>query len=145
MLEAWYVGHLETPVTVTTPAELDAVLDEVAEADSRQVAQLIADGDVTMPDLTVGLFRDRGSLRYSNGKHEYFSKNGAFPLPDGWDELMYYLGNTEFFYPDDAEIPVEAARRAAHDFLQNSALPRSVEWSQEPSPVINPQTHANEN
>ncbi|WP_409496073.1 Imm1 family immunity protein [Amycolatopsis sp. cmx-11-12] len=138
MLEAWYVGHLDEPVTVTTPAELDAVLDAVAAADTRQVVQLIPDGDLTKPDLTVGLYRDRGTLRYADQDDAYYSTGGTFALPDGWDELMYYLDTGEQFYPDNAEIPATEVRAAAHYFLTHQQLPGNVTLVTESGDIRNP-------
>ncbi len=135
MLEAWYVGHLDEPVTVTTPAELDAVLDAITAADTRQIVQLIPDGDLTKPDLTVGLYRDRGTLRYADHIDAYYSTGGTFALPDGWDELMYYLDTGEQFYPDDAEIPASEVRAAAHYFLTHQQLPTTITWATESGDV----------
>jgi hypothetical protein len=138
LLEAWYHNHTETPVAVTTAAELDAVLDEVAAAGPLQTALLITDGDVDKPDLYVGLNGDRGILRYSS--HDagvLYSRNTGVPfaLP-GWGEVIYYLDRADFEYPDDSEIPVDEVRQAAHDFLTSGgACPPGVTWAAQELPV----------
>ncbi|WP_370948379.1 Imm1 family immunity protein [Amycolatopsis sp. cg5] len=129
-LAAWYDGHLDTPVTVTNATELDIVLDAVTAANARQLVQLIPHGDTTKPDLTVGLHEDRGTLRYASHDVECYSTGGTFALPDGWDELLYYLGSAEFEYPDDAEIAAKDVREAAHEFLRTAGeRPAGVEWT----------------
>ncbi|GAB3702406.1 hypothetical protein GCM10027598_00580 [Amycolatopsis oliviviridis] len=130
-LEACYHGHTDQPVIVTGEAELDAVLDSVAALEGPQVVQLFVDGDIMKPDLTVGLHGDRGTLRYADEDQEYYSKSGAFPLPEH-GEVIYYLGRAEFEYPDDAEIPAADARNAAQEFLSTGgARPACVEWAAE--------------
>lgn len=136
MIEAWYQGHTEIPVTVTIPGELDAVLDAVVAAGALQMAQLITDGDIDKPHLFVGLNGDRGTLRYAGaGLSVSYSKNTGTPfeLPE-WDEVIYYFGRADFEYPDDAEIPADEVRKAAHEFLRTGgARPIGVEWTNEES------------
>jgi immunity protein Imm1 of predicted polymorphic toxin system len=143
MIQAWYEGHTEAPVTVTTAAELDAVLDDVAAAGAMQIAQLITDGDITRPHLFVGLNGDRGTLRYAGpGVGVWYSRKPGepFPLPP-WGEVIYYFARADFEYPDDAEIPAGDVREAAHAFLSSGGeRPPGVEWTEEPAPAINPST-----
>lgn len=144
MIKASYTGHTDTPVTVTTAAELDAVLDEVAAAGPLQIAHLIAGGDIRKPDLYVGLNNDRGTLRYwSDDAGVLYSQNTGtpFPLPE-WGEIIYYIERADFEYPDDSEIPVDTVRAAAHDFLATNGaqLPAGIKWAKETIPANNPPT-----
>lgn len=138
-LEASYDNHIETPVVVTTAAELDAVLDEVAAAGPLQMVHLLTDGDIHTPDLYVGLNGDRGTLRYSS--HDtgvLYSRNTGVPfaLP-AWGEVIYYVERADFEYPDDSEIPVGEVRQAAHDFLASGgACPERVIWAKEDLPAV---------
>ncbi|WET81639.1 Imm1 family immunity protein [Amycolatopsis sp. QT-25] len=144
MIEAWYDNHIDTPVTVTTAAELDAVLDEVAAGGPLQMAQLITDGDIGKPHLFVGLNDDRGTLRYSSDDAGilYSQNTGTpFPLPE-WGEVIYYFESADFQYPNDSEIPVSKVRAAAHDFLTTGGVqpPAGITWAEETIPAINPPT-----
>ncbi|MFE0020493.1 Imm1 family immunity protein [Amycolatopsis sp. NPDC059021] len=134
-LSAWYEGHTDAPVIVATPAELDALLDDVAALDGPQLVQLLQDGDMAKPDLSVGFDGDRGVLRYAGKAEEFYSKGGTFPLPE-YGEVMYYFATGEFEYPDDAEIPAADARKAAHEYLASGGeRPTCVEWTREgPTP-----------
>ncbi|GAA4527560.1 Imm1 family immunity protein [Amycolatopsis samaneae] len=138
MIQAWYEGHTETPVTVTTGAELDAVLDDVVKAGAPQLVQFLTEGDVRKPHMDVGLNGERGTLRYAGEglPSVSYSKNTGtpYPLPEG-DEVIYYLDRADFYYPDDAEIPATDARAAAHEFLASAgARPTNVEWTDEQAP-----------
>jgi hypothetical protein len=78
-------GSADGASAVTSPADLDRVLDAVADMDGPTLAELYTDGDPEKSWLEVGLNGDRGSLRYvgddaPNGAH---SKDGTFPLPAG--------------------------------------------------------------
>ncbi|MEJ3658583.1 Imm1 family immunity protein [Actinomycetes bacterium KLBMP 9759] len=139
LLAAWYDNHTEAPITVTTAAELDVVLEEVATAGPLQMAQLITNGDIHEPHLFVGLNGDRGTLRYSsNDAGILYSRNTGVPfaLPD-WGAVIYYFERADFQYPDDSEIPVDEVRQAAHDFLASGgARPGGVTWAREERPAI---------
>ncbi|MFD8496236.1 Imm1 family immunity protein [Amycolatopsis sp. NPDC059657] len=132
MIEAWYEGHTDKPVIVTTGEDLERVLDDVVAAGALQMAQLITDGDTNKPHLFVGLNGDRGTLRYAapDVPTSYSKNTGTpFPLPE-WEDITYYFGRADFEYPDDAEIPVTVVREAAHEFLTTAGQrPTGVEWT----------------
>ncbi|GAA2688147.1 MULTISPECIES: Imm1 family immunity protein [Actinosynnema] len=120
-LEAWYGEDQDEPVAVRTAAELDAVLDEVAGMRGRIIVHLkVADPpslDVRLMVLDVGLHGDAGTgaLFYRSPSGAWFSR-GATPEPSV-TELLYYYMNSDTEYPLDCEIPIDAARRAAHEYL----------------------------
>lgn len=132
MIEAWYRGHTDTSVTVSVAGELDGVLDAVVAAGALQMVQLITDGDIGKPHLFVGLNGDRGTLRYAGaGLPVSYSKNTGtrFELPE-WGEVIYYFDRADFEYPDDAEIPADQVRKAAHEFLTTGgARPAGIDWT----------------
>ncbi len=137
MIEAWYDGNASGATTVTTAADLDRVLDAVAAMSGPTLAELYTDGDPEKSWLEVGLHGERASLRYvgddaPNGAH---SKGETFPLPPG-GEVLYYFMNNPREYPDDAEIPVDIARQAAHDFLTSGGQrPSGVNWTEQDGPL----------
>ena len=137
MIEAWYDRNVDRVTTVTTPVGLDRVLDALAAMDGPTLAELYTDGDPDKSWLEVGLDGDRGSLRYvgDDAPNGAYSKGGTFPLPPGGEVLYYYMNNPRE-YPADAEIPAEAARKAAHEFLASGgARPSRVAWTEQDGPL----------
>lgn len=135
MLHAWYDERSEEPAVVTTAAELDAVLDEVAALDGPTLVQLFPGGDATGPDLTVGLHGDRGVLRYASedSPNAFYSANPSpFPLPE-WGAVRYYYMSSDSDYPDEAELPEKVVREAAHQFAASGGeRPTGIDWTSRP-------------
>lgn len=137
MIEAWYDMSSREATAVTTPVELDQVLDALAALDGPTLAELYTDGDPDKSWLEVGLHGDRGSLRYvgdshPNGAH---SKGGTFLLPP-YGEVLYYYMNNPREYPADAEIPAVDVRTAAHEFMASGGeRPTGVEWTDQAGPL----------
>lgn len=120
-LEAWYGDDQDDPVPVRTAEELDALLDEVAAMRGRVIVHLKVARppslDVRRMILDVGLNGDMGTgaLFYRSPNGAWFSR-GAAPDPSV-SELLYYYMNSDTEYPLDCEIPIDAVRRAAHEYL----------------------------
>ncbi|MGW5743708.1 Imm1 family immunity protein [Amycolatopsis sp. NPDC003861] len=136
MIEVWYERDAGA-TRVTTPAELDRVLDAVAATDGPTLAELYTDGDPDKSWLEVGLHGDRASLRYvgDDAPNGACSKGGTFASVHG-EEVVYYYMNNPREYPADAEIPVELARKAAHEFLASGgARPSVVAWTEQDGPL----------
>ncbi len=128
-LEAWFDVDHDGPTTVTTAAELDAVLDAVAGWSGPNTVQLTLAGQPERGLLDVGLDAEHGhGVLYYAGP----------TVPDGCctkgphtaDEvpLYYYMGSdTEF--PADAEIPLDEVRLAAYEWMTSGGeRPTSVQW-----------------
>jgi hypothetical protein len=134
VLHAWYDEKSDDPAVVTTAEELDAVLDAVAALDGPTLVQLFSGGDDAEVDLTVGLHGDRGVLRFASNDAEdaFYSRNSTepFPLP-AWGVVRYYYMSNDADYPDDAELPAEMVRAAAHEFARTAGQrPSNLSWSQ---------------
>lgn len=132
MLAAYFSGHTKEPVNVATAAELEAVLDAATKAGTLQLVLLLVDDDPRKPSLYAGLSGVRGVLRHSSpGLPVSYSNNSGTPyeLPE-WGEVVYYLDRTDFTFPENAEIPAESTRKAAHQFLvTNGERPQCVDWT----------------
>jgi hypothetical protein len=128
-LEAWFDVEDDEPNTVTTAAELDAVLDTVSGWPGRNTVQLILAGHPERGMLDVGLDAEhgRGVLYYAGPT----APDGCCTQgPHTADEtpLYYYMGSdTEF--PADAEVPLGVVRRAAHEYMTTGGeRPSGVQW-----------------
>ncbi|WP_041837036.1 Imm1 family immunity protein [Actinosynnema mirum] len=119
-LEAWYGDDQDDAVPVRTAAELDAVLDEVAAMRGRVIVHLKVARppslDVRRMILNVGLNGDAGlgSLFYRSPSGAWYSQGAA--ADPSVSELLYYYMNSDTEYPLDCEIPIDAVRRAAHEY-----------------------------
>ncbi|MFD9894097.1 Imm1 family immunity protein [Amycolatopsis sp. NPDC059027] len=136
MIEAWYDRNANGATTVTTADDLDRVLDTVAAMNGPTLAELYTDGDPDKSWLEVGLDGERATLRYvgDDAPNGAYSRGGTFPLPPGGEVLYYYMNNPRE-YPADAEIPVETARKAAHEFLVSGLRPSQVAWTEQDGPL----------
>ncbi|WP_367133631.1 Imm1 family immunity protein [Saccharothrix sp. HUAS TT1] len=138
-LIAAYDPEGEGPEVITTAAELDTVLDRVAEWGHRALVELRpadpADGLTHRYSLSVGLHgdADQGTLIYSSSDGMWFSK--ATPGPE-WVEaerILYYFMSSDTEYPPDSEIPAGVVRRAAHEFMTaGGQLPTGPDWHTPP-------------
>lgn len=131
-LAAWFDGDSDDPTIVRTSAELDELLDLVAVQDGSRIVELLVHDDPARAIFDVGMSGQRGTLYFSSATYPegHFSRgsggSGAAPL------TYYYMGSdTEF--PADAELPIDAVRRAAHEYMATGGeRPASVDW--QPSP-----------
>lgn len=137
MIEAWYDSNASGATTVTTAEDLDRVLDAIAAMEGPTLAELYTDGDPDKSSLEIGLDGERASLRYlgDDAPNGAYSKGGTFAPPPGGEVLYYYMRNPRE-YPADAEIPVEVARKAAHDFFSSGGRrPSGVAWTIQDGPL----------
>ncbi|MEV6910326.1 Imm1 family immunity protein [Amycolatopsis sp. NPDC051071] len=130
-VDVYYDWSANTPTTVSTPAELDAVLDNVAATGSPQVAQLVIHGDPRRGMLDVGLHaeRARGALYFAGGQYRRGCVSHG-PETASEDVIYVYMGNAREF-PATAEVPIADARKAAHEFMAaGGERPKVVAWSE---------------
>lgn len=128
-LEAWYDVKRNAPTVVRTPAELDAVLDAVAEWDGRIIVDLFVAGDPMRPNMNVGVHGRAGcgALYYADDESAWFSRGEPGPDRTPAERLLYYYMNNSTEFPGNCEIPLDTVRRAAHEYMatggQRPAVP----------------------
>ncbi|WP_030154757.1 Imm1 family immunity protein [Glycomyces sp. NRRL B-16210] len=126
-------GHAESPLIAATAEELGRIIDDLLEQpfEYSMANFYIAERETEDPivELSVGVDPDRGvgSLQFLNGEGRWFSKGHT----STYDEVSYcYYGNG-CTYPRDSELPVEALRAAAAEFLSSDGeRPASVAWQE---------------
>lgn len=125
-------GHSDTPLIASTPEELDRVIDDLLKQpyDFSMANLYIAERESENPviELSIGLDPDRGvgSLQYLHGGDgRWFSKGQV----STYDEVVYcYYGNG-CVYPRDSELPLDAIRAAAAEFLATDGdRPTVITW-----------------
>ncbi|OLT38662.1 hypothetical protein BJF85_08095 [Saccharomonospora sp. CUA-673] len=121
---AWY--DVNGPATVTTTAELDAVLDTVAAWNGANLIELSdTDDPWRTPMMNVGLDAERGVgvLVFLSPQGNYVSSNGSE------DETpQYFYQDHEREFPAGVEVPIADARRAAREYVETRARPACVQW-----------------
>lgn len=133
-LEAWYDVDRDGPTIVRTPAELDAVVDVVTGWEGRILVDLYVVGN-PVRGLNVGIHGQtgRGALYYAAGHDEWFSKGTPGPDRSPVETLLYYYMNNDTEFPGDCEIPLDAVRRAAHEFMTTGGeRPTVTDWQPRP-------------
>ncbi|MGH3716269.1 MAG: Imm1 family immunity protein [Micromonosporaceae bacterium] len=132
--------HGEAPVRVSTPDEMDALIDELLEEPyDNSVAALYVEGrrnEAAFPDhellLAVSQEDSVGGLRYMGGDGAYTAKGS----PSRYEEVMYYYMGHDREFPRDSELPLDVIRRAAKEFLTGGGdRPTCVEWADVDTPV----------
>jgi len=130
-LEVWYDIKHDDATIVRTPAELDAVLDEVANwEENYNIVELLIESDPGRAILDVGLDAEsgRGVLRYAGEGYSH----GCFSRGDSksdQDPLLYYYMGSDQECPLDAEIPLAAVRKAAHEYMTTGGnRPTGIDW-----------------
>ncbi|GAA3464327.1 Imm1 family immunity protein [Saccharothrix longispora] len=137
-LEAWFDADTDEPTMIHSPAELDKVLDIVAEWEGRMIVELFVADNPRRAIFDVGVYGqgERGALYYASRGEKWFSR-GAPVDPSGTDQakkLLYYYMNSDTEYPADAEIPLEVVRRAAHEYMSTGGeRPTVTDWQPRPS------------
>lgn len=126
-------GHAESPLIAATAEELGRIIDDLLEQPYEfSMANLyIAERETEDPivELSVGVDSDRGvgSLQYLSGEGRWFSKGHT----STYDEVVYCHYGEGCAYPRDSELPVEALRAAAAEFLSTDGdRPGSVAWQE---------------
>ena len=126
--------HDDQPVTVTTPDEVDALIDRVRDESPEQapiLMQLYIADDVYAQELSAGIRGDRGVLRYSgrNWPEGVYSTGDG---PIGPEPLAYFYMDNHTEFPPNAEVPLATVRQAVRDFLTTSGdRPSGVDWQPE--------------
>lgn len=129
-LRAWYDDELDGHTIVSTPEELDRVLDVAVEWGWPAIVELFVVGKRVPEIFGVGVHGKAGvgMLYYGGG-------GGWHSLGDETKTgtVLYYYMNADTETPLSAEIPLDAVRRAAHEFMGSGGeRPASVDW--QPSP-----------
>jgi hypothetical protein len=124
-------GHSDTPLIASTAEELDHIIDDLAKQpyDFSMANLYIAERENESPviELSVGLDPDRGvgSLQYLDGDGRWFSKGRL----STYDEVVYCYYGSGCSYPRDSELPIDAIRTAAAEFLRTDGRrPAAVAW-----------------
>ncbi|WP_168211133.1 Imm1 family immunity protein [Actinosynnema sp. ALI-1.44] len=119
-------------VIATTPAELDGALNRLRLLSRGRPVLAEASVENPMAVLSIGVHGDRGVLYYSGADHV----EGAFSTGDsGSDvpEILYYYMGSDTSFPPNSEIPIEAVRQAAHEFMTTGQRPTGVQWQPRPA------------
>lgn len=130
-LTAWYDQGQDEPELLSTPEDLDRVLDVLAGRDGRLLVELDLADELIAPRLTVGVnARDRvGSLCYSANREAWFSTNAPESPQRPEDHVLYYYMMSDTEYPADCEIPLDVVRRAAHEYMRTGGQrPAEPQW-----------------
>lgn len=130
-LEAWYEIEQDGAVIVSTPAELDAILDTVAGWDGRRLVDFYVVGATRPALFNVGLHgkAGRGALVYSAGSEGWISTETP---ESGWstdEPILYYLMMSDTEFPANCEVSLDVARQAAHEFMATGGeRPTATAW-----------------
>ncbi len=106
-LVAWFDREALEPAQVETAAALDEVLDALVATQRPNLVELTVSGAA---DPSADAYYSRGTKT------------------DDAETIYYYMGSdTEF--PDDAELPINEVRKAAHQFLNTGGeRPDGIDW-----------------
>ena len=130
-LEVWYDIKHDDATIVRTPAELDAVLDEVAswKENYNIIELLIADDPVrAILDVGIDVEAGRGTLYYAGEGYDdgCFTRGGS---KSDKDLLLYYYMGSDREFPRDSEIPLATVRKAAHEYMTTGGnRPTGIDW-----------------
>lgn len=119
--------------TVTTAAELDAVLDQICSSEGAPYAvdMLPADGDQGMLQLGVG-HRERGFITYFGEPGGIAQQPGIQTWPD---TIVFNSGGTPTEVgPSRTRVTPDAVRQAAHEYLRTGKTPSGFTWLDEIEP-----------
>jgi hypothetical protein len=132
-LEVWFDEDQAAGLAVGTPAELDAVLDDIAEMSTDEwpvLAQMVftEDGKPAKwsPTFDLGFRRDVGVLFFSDNPRRGYYSVGAGSA-DG-EPLLYMYMSSDTEFPSNAEVSAAVVRQAAHEVLTTRERPTCVEW-----------------
>lgn len=125
-----YTGAPNGDAVVSTPTEVDAVLDRVQREVSGKGALLmlvgLADDADDGPLLQVGIDGDKGVLTYDGPS----TPDGLISVGEDVDGLVFYSyqGNKAEF-PASAEVPYSTVKTAVKEFLASSGgQPSTPKW-----------------
>jgi hypothetical protein len=118
------------PVYVSTPEDVDALLDRVAmryEHDWPVLLEVDIANSVGTEQLFAGVHHEVGVLFYTSPEHPGCFSRGE---PTGHDgELTYYYMRNERQYPPDAQVPLATVKLAVREFMATGGeRPQAVAW-----------------
>ena len=126
--------HDEAPVRISSESDVDQLIDDLlSETYEHSAATLYVDGRLNsagVPDheLLIGINNDTrktGGLRYMDEAGTFY---GAGQTGTG-NVLVYYYAGHDREFPLDSELPIEAVRQAAKDFVTGGGhRPAAVNW-----------------
>jgi hypothetical protein len=126
-----YTGSPDGDATLSTPADVDTVLDEVQRKVSGQGALLMLigpadDAEGNGPLLQVGIDGDKGVLTYDGES----APDGLLSHGGDVDGLVFYsYQGTKAEFPASAEVPYDVVKQAVKEFLRtDGARPSTPEW-----------------
>lgn len=134
-LEVWYDAEHDGPTIVRTPAELDAVLDVVTRWEGRILVDVYVAENPARAVFNVGLHGQAGcgALYYSADSDAWFSLGTPGTDRRTAETILYYYMNSDTEYPASSEIPLDAVRRAAHEYMSTGGeRPASLTWQLAP-------------
>jgi immunity protein Imm1 of predicted polymorphic toxin system len=131
-LRWWYSADQTEGRITRTAAEIDAVLDALAEIAREDWPALAEVTQVEAVErgaamMYVGLHGDLGTLTYSGPDHREGSYSYGDSPVDG-EPIDYMMGNSDTELPPNCEIPTEVVRRAVHEFAETGQRPVDVPW-----------------
>jgi hypothetical protein len=133
--------HGDNPVRLTSDADVDQLVDNLLTEDfGNSVAAIYANGRLNaagVPDheLLVGIDSEGGvgSLRYMGESATFSGTFYGSGQPSKRDEVFYYYMGHDRVFPADAELSIDAIRKALKEFVtSNGDRPTSIEWSDWP-------------
>lgn len=112
---------------------MDALIDDLlSEPFDNSIAALYVQGrdnKLGLPDhelqVAVNAQDNVGALRYMGGSGTYFAKGTT----SRYDEVAYYYMGNDHGFPRDSDLPLDAVRAAAKEFLASGGeRPQRVQW-----------------
>lgn len=132
-LNVYYTAeHADSPVTVTTPDEVRALLDTVRDtypAGNAVLLIVVIASDPWKSELSVGIDGDKGVLHYAGEDTPPNGVNSKSPTPTNADPVIYYYVTADTEFPPNAEIPWRTVADAVIEYLTTAGeRPTVVEW-----------------
>ncbi len=130
-LEAWYDPDDDDPISITSAADADALLDRmVTDGAGHEVPPLAElsrhdDDEWAVAYVGVNVTTGRGIMTHSDATGSVMTTSDG----EAADTATYdYMGHVREL-PGNAEIPLADVRRAVHEFVTtNGTRPTSVRW-----------------
>jgi Immunity protein Imm1 len=119
----------DASVPVGSVRELDERLDELDRQAREDDKPLVA--GIQQPDgraLSIGLGRDRSVLNYMASLDPPYYTSHDPEVDDNGDWVVFYYYGHWSEYPEDAAVPMDDAREAAHRFLETGERPENIDW-----------------